>query len=150
MQGKKGVTTTMFFYRSWVSRLNRQRSFARFSSASDSWKTTGRISGFELSFGEAIKAMHLRFLKKLATAALCIGLACVGYAEDTPAAKPTGQPQGSNPTAAPAADARNCAPPPQPLHRLRSQHLRSRARCRQRCPSIWKLDLSASEPERRG
>src|ERR1019366_5857013 len=103
VQGKKGATTTMFFYRSWVSRLNRQRSFARFSSASDGSKTTGRISGFDLSFKEAIKAMHLKFLKQFAMAALCIGLACVGYAEDTPASKPSDQPQGSNPTAAPAA-----------------------------------------------
>src|ERR1039457_6803416 len=103
VQGKKGVTTTIFFYRRWVSRLNRRRSLERFSSESDSWKTTGRISGFELGFGEAIRAMHLRFLKQFAMAALCIGLACVGYAEDTPASKPTDQPQGSNPTAAPAA-----------------------------------------------
>ena len=99
----------MFFYRSWVLRLNRRRSFARFLSASDSWKTTGRISGFELSSGEAIKAMHFKFLRKFATAALCIGLACVGYAQDAPASKPTDQPQGSNQTAAPEA-----APTPAP------------------------------------
>ena len=99
----------MFFYRSWVSRLNRRRSFTRFSSASDSWKTTGRISDFGLSSGEAIKAMHLKFLKSFATAALYIGLACVAYAQDAPASKPTDQPPGSNQTAAPAA-----APAPAP------------------------------------
>lgn len=99
----------MFFYRSWLSRLKRRRSFARFLSASDSWKKAGRISGFELRSKEAIKAMQFEFLKKFATAALYIGLACVGYAQDAPVSKSTDQPQGSNQTAAPEA-----APTPAP------------------------------------
>ncbi len=105
----------MFFYRSWVSRLNRRRNFARFASASDSSKTTGRISGFELSSAEAIKAMQFEFLKKFATAALCIGLACVGYAQDAPASKPADQPQESDQTAAPEASPAPAPAAPAPL-----------------------------------
>src|SRR5208337_1239996 len=105
----------MFFSRSWVSRLNRGQSFARFSSASDSSKTTNRISSFALGSGKTIKAMHLKVLTKFTGAALCIGLASVGYAQDAPASKPTDQPQGSNQTTATAAAPAPEAAAPTPL-----------------------------------
>ena len=59
--------------------------------------------------------MHLKFLKKFAAAALYIGLACTGYAQDAPASKSTDQPQGSNQSAAPAATPAPDSAAPTPL-----------------------------------
>jgi hypothetical protein len=63
-----------------------------------------------------MKAMHPKIRRKFATAALFIGLACVSYAQDAPAAKPADPPQASTPAAATAAsaDAAPAAPTPLP------------------------------------
>jgi Putative beta-barrel porin-2, OmpL-like. bbp2 len=64
--------------------------------------------------------MHTKFRKKFATIAMLIGLACVGYAQDAPAAKPDEPKQASTPAAATAAppaasaDAAPAAPTPLP------------------------------------
>jgi hypothetical protein len=60
--------------------------------------------------------MHTKFRKKFATAAMFVGLACVSYAQDAPAAKPADPSQASTPAAAPAAsaDAAPAAPAPLP------------------------------------
>src|SRR5271165_5425021 len=61
--------------------------------------------------------MHLQYLKKIATVAMFLGLACAVYAQDATAPKPADPPQASAPTTAspapataPAADAAPAAP----------------------------------------
>jgi len=54
--------------------------------------------------------MHCKFLKKFAAVAMYIGLACVSYAQDAPAPKPTDPQQASTPAAAPTAPAEPAAP----------------------------------------
>ena len=49
--------------------------------------------------------MCFRYLEKVATAAICVGLACISYAQDTTASQPTAQQPAPNQTAAPPAPA---------------------------------------------
>jgi len=64
--------------------------------------------------------MHPTFRKKFATAAMFLGLACMSYAQDTPAAQPTDPQKTATPAATPAAapaaspDAAPAAPAPLP------------------------------------
>jgi hypothetical protein len=60
-----------------------------------------------------IRAMHFKYLTKLATAAICIGLACLGFAQEAPASQSTDQqPAGTQPAAPEAPAAPTALPTP--------------------------------------